>query len=114
MPEKTYTYRLPDGRDDTPDENGQHTATVNVMHSAEQLARFPGCKSCRSIAEHGRDSHNAGMHGHYGDWDAATETFGTSSYHSVAECPDGFIPPDWRDGRCYCAQCEARRAAIGF
>jgi Zn finger protein HypA/HybF involved in hydrogenase expression len=45
------TYRLPDGSADQPDENGQHTATVNVLHSAEQYARFPGCPDCKSIAQ---------------------------------------------------------------
>ena len=45
-------YRLPDGSDDTPDANGRHTKTVNVLHSAEQAQRFPGCDQCRSIAAH--------------------------------------------------------------
>jgi hypothetical protein len=44
-------YRLPDGSGDQPDETGGHTATVNVMHSAAQYQRFPGCPECRGIAQ---------------------------------------------------------------
>jgi hypothetical protein len=49
-----YLYTLPDGSDDTPDAEGRHTATVNVMHSAAQFARFPGCEQCASIARRER------------------------------------------------------------
>jgi hypothetical protein len=45
----TYLYRLPDGSNDMPDENGRHTATKNVMHSAEQSRRFTGCEQCQRI-----------------------------------------------------------------
>ena len=48
--QKTYTYRLPDGSVDTPDANGQHTKTANVVHSAEEYERFTGCESCQRIA----------------------------------------------------------------
>lgn len=46
-----YVYRLPDGSDDTPDNRGRHTKTLNVAHSAAQAKRFPGCEICTSIAE---------------------------------------------------------------
>jgi hypothetical protein len=46
----SYLYRLPDGSNDAPDVNGRHTATRNVMHSAELAARFPGCEDCGRIA----------------------------------------------------------------
>lgn len=61
--EQTFTYRLPDGSDDVPDEHGRHTKTVNVRHSAKDFLRFPGCEHCRSIAEHERVSKDVA--GHY-------------------------------------------------
>jgi hypothetical protein len=45
-----YLYTLPDGSTDTPDDQGRHTATANVMHSAAEFARFPGCEQCASMA----------------------------------------------------------------
>ena len=72
----TFTYTLPDGRNDAPDENGCHTATVNVMHSAEQLNRFPGCEDCKSCADH--DIHAQHVVGIYGGWDPVSETFASS------------------------------------
>jgi hypothetical protein len=47
-------YRLPDGSDDTPDENGQHTKTINVLHSAKEAKRFWGCQGCAGCAESDR------------------------------------------------------------
>lgn len=46
---RTIHYVLPTGADDTPDANGNHTATRNVLHSADQATRFPGCPSCAYI-----------------------------------------------------------------
>lgn len=46
---RTIHIVLPDGSDDTPDATGNHTATRNVLHSAEQAARFPGCSHCAYI-----------------------------------------------------------------
>jgi hypothetical protein len=102
------TYRVPDGSDDQPDEHGRHTKTVNVLHSALELARFPGCEQCRSIAEDEARAHNAGFHSHYNP-----RTRGSES-HSVADCPAGYTPLDWRDGVCHCETCQTRRAVIGF
>ena len=62
-----YAYRLPDGSDDNPDENGNHTATVNVVHSARQHERFPGCASCRLVAE--LDIHGQHVVMSFKDWD---------------------------------------------
>jgi hypothetical protein len=101
-------YRRPDGSDDWPDIHGRHTKTANVLHSALQLARFPGCDTCRIIAEGEARSHNAGNHTHY---DPRT---GQPVTHDVADCPLGFTPSGWRDGRCHCDVCQTRRAAIGF
>lgn len=72
-----YTYRLPDGSADTPDENGMHTATVNVLHSAEQYKRFTGCGQCKLSME--MDIHYQHVTTHFGGWDAETETFAEHS-----------------------------------
>jgi hypothetical protein len=46
----SYSYTLPDGSNDAPDEHGRHTATGSVMHSAAEFARFPGCEQCAGMA----------------------------------------------------------------
>jgi hypothetical protein len=80
--ETTYIYTLPDGSDDTPDEHGNHTATVNVWHSAAQAERFPGCESCRSLAQTSCPvCFNIPAMSAYGGWDEATETFATAVNH---------------------------------
>jgi hypothetical protein len=53
----SYLYLLPDGSDDMPDADGRHTRTVNVLHSAAQFARFPGCADCRHASWF--DAHSA-------------------------------------------------------
>lgn len=52
MSAQAFAYQLPDGSDDEPDEHGRHTKTVNVLHSAAEYARFPGCAECRHISWH--------------------------------------------------------------
>lgn len=68
----SFAYRLPDGSADHPDPDGNHTATVNVLHSAEQAKRFPGCASCKLVAQ--LDIHNQHVVMSYEDWDG--EDFG--------------------------------------
>jgi len=85
----TYTYRLPDGSDDAPDEHGRHTKTVNVLHSAQQYQRFPGCEDCRSLAESSCPvCFNVPGTSCFGGWDERTETFATAVHHSPRGCGD--------------------------
>lgn len=83
----TYMYRLPDGSDDTPDEHGNHTKTVNVVHSAEQYARFPGCASCRRMVQSVCPvCFNIPATSEFHGWDERTETFARSVHHSPSGC----------------------------
>ena len=78
-----YLYRVPDGSDDTPDENGQHTATVNV-HSAELAARFTGCKSCQTMV---RLQAESDAHVVHGEWWNETE-----GWHILPGVPVRYVP----------------------
>lgn len=104
----TLLYRLPDGSDDIPDEHGNHTKTVNVLHSADQAARFPGCPACRSIAE---SSCPVCFHipatSSYGGWDEASQDFTTSVHHSPSGCgnPDCELCAKYAAG--WCQTCKA-------
>lgn len=92
----TYLYTMPDGSKDRPDENGNHTATANVRHSAEGYARFPGCPSCCRIAETSCPVcyHIPGATV-CGGFDEVTETFASVVHHG----------PDGRCGNVGCGLC---------
>ena len=76
-------YTLPDGSNDAPDEHGRHAATVNVVHSAKQYQRFPGCEQCRLITE--MDAHAQHTVTSFGGWDGKDFT----SEHEVATYTPG-------------------------
>ena len=107
MSTETYTYRVPDGSSDTPDQHGGHTATVNVMHSARSYARFPGCTSCRSIAETSCPvCFNIPATSAYGDWDERTQTFGSAVHHGSRGCGDPACALCARYAAGWCQNCE--------
>jgi hypothetical protein len=85
----TYTYTLPDGSCDKPDAGGRHTATRNVMHSAESYARFPGCEQCKHCADMSCPVcfHVPGTSVFRG-WDEVTDTFAVTVHHGPRGCAD--------------------------
>jgi hypothetical protein len=85
----TYAYRLPDGSKDTPDAQGCHTVTVNVLHSAEQYKRFPGCEECRCIAASSCPvCFNIPATSTFAGYDERTDRFASSVHHSPDGCGD--------------------------
>jgi hypothetical protein len=83
----TYSYKLPDGSTDAPDAQGNHTSQVNVLHSAELAARFPGCGQCARIVL--LDAHSAVHASIYSGWD------GTDFAESRVECRHPAGTPCW-------------------
>lgn len=109
-----YAYRLPDGSRDTPDEHGNHTSTVNVLHSAEQARRFPGCEHCRALADSSCPvCFNVPSTSSFGGWDEAAQTFSRSTYHSPRGCGDQACELCAKYAAGWCQTCgEFTRAAV--
>jgi hypothetical protein len=83
---RSYAYRLPRAAD-KPTADGRHSATVNVMHCAENFARFPGCGDCQRMAETSCPvCFNILSTSTFGDFDPVTETFDSHVYHSSDGC----------------------------
>ncbi len=83
----TYLYTLPSGSGDKPDAEGRHTATVNVVHSAESYKRFPGCGRCRHIAETSCPvCYQVPATSSFSGFDEVTETFASAVHHSPSGC----------------------------
>lgn len=104
----SYMYTLPDGSGDTPDASGSHTATVNVMHSAESFSRFPGCEQCRSIAETSCPvCFNIPATSSFSGWNARTETFRTAVHHGPCGCGEAACELCRKYAAGWCQTCQA-------
>jgi hypothetical protein len=101
----TYAYKVPTGKDDSPDANGNHTSTVNVLHSAERAADFPGCTRLARMSC--PRCHNIPAMSVYGGWDAATERFSDIRDHGPKGCghADCELCAKYANG--WCQTCKA-------
>jgi hypothetical protein len=81
--EPAMLYRLPDGSADTPDATGNHTATVNVLHSAANAERFPGCPRCASCTEYDAHLQHTSSRFRQSDWDPVREDFTCGTHVTV-------------------------------
>lgn len=77
----TMLYTLPDGSADVPDANGNHTATVNVCHSAANAAHFPACEQCASCVEYDAHLQHTSMQFH--GWDPVREKFASAEHITI-------------------------------
>lgn len=102
-----YAYRLPDGSDDSPDLAGQHTKTVNVMHSAEQASRFPGCEHCRALAASCcLVCFNIPATSAFSGWDESRQDFAVAIHHGPRGCGNAACELCVKYAAGWCQTCE--------
>jgi hypothetical protein len=104
----THTYRLPSGQGDHPDAEGRHTAAGNVMHSAENHKRFPGCEECKHCADTSCPVcyHVPGT-SVFSGWDEVTETFAATVHHGPRGCGDPACQLCEQYAAGWCQNCKA-------